>query len=480
MRGFKRVATFEELLAAARKEDAAPGLISISLQNHASRIIGSPEFQRIQGRLEDEQANLQLRHNEEKVFQNNIHSLAVEARIPKADLDYLINNMQQPPPAPQAPAPGYDFGPDRERLLAELDKRRMEDAAALKAAQLAQMAKLDMLSSRSQTPIQNIVNQYYPPAPPAPPAAPILIQPNVTNITNQAAKEGHSVHHIFLRQNPREEMASSSGSQPPPPPPGAGRVARIPIGPTGPYAPLSQVTPAIAPGGPPPPPAPAEQIPKERVPKEKGSKQKGFKDKVPKVINMALKVKKPQEKNEEKPPPGPPPPPPGGAMANMTKPAPKTIHLRLKRKKEPEQPAERIDDYANERARVVENARAAKQPKKGGKPGWAPTDDNPAPYQGAGRTLGRSATEKKMFRGVAHRLPPDLVDAAKKRLSEIGAAAQAQSSTAVRASRGLKRAQPEPLARRSILRKAEGLTSRKRRRIAERGPAGQQEFDIGF
>ena len=60
MKGFKRVATFEELLAAARKEDAAPGLISISLQNHASRVIGDPQFQRIQGRLEEEQANLGL------------------------------------------------------------------------------------------------------------------------------------------------------------------------------------------------------------------------------------------------------------------------------------------------------------------------------------------------------------------------------------------------------------------------------------
>ena len=170
-------------------------------------------------------------------------------------------------------------------------------------------------------------------------------------------------------------------------------------------------------------------------------------------------------------------------MANM-KPLPKTIHLRLKRKKaaEPELPAERIDDYANERARVVENTRAAKQSKKGaGKPGWAPSADNPAPYQGAGRTLGKSANEKKMFRGVAHRLPgPDLVEAAKKRMNELGTAA-AQSSAAVRgAARGLKRAQPEPLARKSIVRKPAEPTSFKRRRIAERGPAGQQEFDIGF
>ena len=170
MRGFKRVATFEELLAVARKEDAKPGLISISLQNHASRIINSPEFQRIQGRLEDEQANLQLRHNEEKVFQNNIHNLAVEARIPRADLEYLVNNMQQPPPAPQAPAPGYDPGPDRERLLAEFDKRRTEDAAALRAMRVADLAKMELLASRTQTPIQNITNTYYPPAPPAPPA----------------------------------------------------------------------------------------------------------------------------------------------------------------------------------------------------------------------------------------------------------------------------------------------------------------------
>ena len=130
---FRKVAPFEETLAEARKDEQyKPGILSVGLQNHASRIINDPQFQRIQGRMQQDQEALTVRHNEEKTFQNNIQNLAVTAQIPRADLDYLINHLQQPPPPPPPPPPpNNDFAADRERLLVEIEQQRMDDAKKL-------------------------------------------------------------------------------------------------------------------------------------------------------------------------------------------------------------------------------------------------------------------------------------------------------------------------------------------------------------
>jgi len=223
------VATFEEILAAARKDEQyQPGILGVGLQNHASRIINDPQFQRVQGRMQQDQEELTKRHIEETTFQNNIHNLAVTARIPRADLDYLVNNLQRPPPPPPPAPPNYDVAADRERLLAELDQRRMEDARKLKIEQLAMVARMDQLASRQREPMQQIINQFAPPAPAA------IAQPmqltNVTNntITQMATRTGNSVHHIWLRMNPQELPAQMPppGGPRPPPPPGGQRIAR--------------------------------------------------------------------------------------------------------------------------------------------------------------------------------------------------------------------------------------------------------------
>ena len=74
--GFRRVATFEETLAAARKDEQfKSGILSVGLQNHATRIINDPQFQRIQGRMEQDQEEVTKRHIDEQTFQTNIKSL---------------------------------------------------------------------------------------------------------------------------------------------------------------------------------------------------------------------------------------------------------------------------------------------------------------------------------------------------------------------------------------------------------------------
>ena len=82
-------------------------------------------------RLEDDLTQQTRDHAEQRNFETHVQGLAVEARINKSDLEYIINNLQQQPPPPAPPHPPSDAAADRERLIAELDglaqerKRRM-------------------------------------------------------------------------------------------------------------------------------------------------------------------------------------------------------------------------------------------------------------------------------------------------------------------------------------------------------------------
>ena len=134
--GLRRHQTFQEVLAAASKDGERPvGVISPQLQNYATRVINSQEFQRVKDRLVDDLETQEKQHIEQKTFTNNIQSLAVEARVNRNDLDHIIRNLQQPPaPPPQPPAPNLDAAADRVRLMAELqgmaESRQRADAAA--------------------------------------------------------------------------------------------------------------------------------------------------------------------------------------------------------------------------------------------------------------------------------------------------------------------------------------------------------------
>ena len=459
--GFRKVATFEETLAEARKDEQyRPGILSVGLQNHASRIINDPQFQRIQGRMQQDQEELTQRHIEEKAFQNNIQNLAVTARIPRADLDYLINNLQQPPPPPPPPAPTNDFAADRERLLVEIEQQRMEDAKRQKAEQTAMMARMELLASRSATPMQQIINQYHQAAPPAI-AQPTLVQ-NITNntITQQAQREGASVHHIYLKRQPESlEIASSSqsGNQPPPPP-GAGAIAG---GATGPYPvptrPAAPLAPPSGLGRPPPPPGPP------------GVKTKSKDAKEAKRVEKIRAGKQPEEEV-------------AATTGNRPASAPASGAERIlagKRGAEgssqgrgliPLQPGPRFAGVGN-----TLPSSAFVGPMGPGVP-WG-SIVGARGRLGAGQVMVKTANFQP-FTGAAQRLDPELHQIATRRMREIGIAAEeARGGEAVRRMLAGKRREPEPNAPRSMLRAPMGLESQKRRRVGAR-PAGPQQFNI--
>ena len=462
-RGFRKVATFEETLAEARKDEQyKPGILSVGLQNHASRIINDPQFQGIQGRMQQDQEELTVRHNEEKTFQNNIQNLAVTAQIPRADLDYLINHLQQPPPPPPPPPrPNNDFAADRERLLVEIEQRSMDDAKKLKAEQTALMARMELLASRNATPMQQIINQYHQAAPPSV-AQPTVVN-NITNntVTQQAQREGHSVHHIFLRQNPRDEIASSSqsGNQPPPPP-GAGAI--MAGGATGPYPVPSRAPLPIEPltgskGGRGPPPSGAPPI---------KTKSKGEAKRIEKI--RAGKAAPEEEEIE-------------ATTGNRPASAPASGAERIlvgKRGAEgssqgrgltPLQPGPRFAGTGNNLP-----SSAFIGPMGPGVP-WGSIIGGRI---GAGHVIVKT-TNVQPFSGTAQRLDPELRQIASRRMREIGIAAEEANGggTVRRLIAGNKRKEQEPSAPRSMLRAPMGVESQKRRRVGAR-PAGPQVFNI--
>ena len=112
--------TFQEALAAAARDDQRQeGIISPGLQLEATRIINSPDFQRVKDRLTDDLEVQERNHLEQKRFEQNVTNLSVDARVNRSDMDYIIQNLQQPPPPPPPPAPATDAAADRVRMMAD-------------------------------------------------------------------------------------------------------------------------------------------------------------------------------------------------------------------------------------------------------------------------------------------------------------------------------------------------------------------------
>ena len=104
--GLRKVGNYEETLAAAIKDEQhVAGIITPYLANAATRIINSPDFQRVKDRLEDDLSQQTRMHMDQTNYENNVTNLAVDARINRADLDYIVTNLQQPPPPPAPPPP---------------------------------------------------------------------------------------------------------------------------------------------------------------------------------------------------------------------------------------------------------------------------------------------------------------------------------------------------------------------------------------
>ena len=252
-RGLREKGHYEQVLAAAIKDEShIDGIINPYLANAATRIINSVDFQRVKDRMQDNLQEQEIKHLETKRFEHNVTNLAVDARVNRSDLDYIINNLQQPPPPPPPPPPSQprDDAANRASIIAELDGIAIQRDKDMRAEMVAQANARNLAAQRVETPIQQIVHQYhYQPAP-----QPIIVQPDMSSLTEVMRHYGQSVQQIMLRQQPREEIPITmmGGQGPPPGPPGAGAIAmRSGYGPA--RMPPERYAPFASQGPPPPP-----------------------------------------------------------------------------------------------------------------------------------------------------------------------------------------------------------------------------------
>ena len=159
--GLRKVGNYEETLAAAIKDEQhVAGIINPCLANAATRII-NPDFQRVKDRLEDDLSQQTRMHMDQTNYENNVTNLAVDARINRADLDYIVTNLQQPPAPPAPPPPPNDAAADRARLIAELDGLAMERERQSRQEMMAQRNAMELAAQRVATPAQEIIREFH-------------------------------------------------------------------------------------------------------------------------------------------------------------------------------------------------------------------------------------------------------------------------------------------------------------------------------
>ena len=94
--GLRKVGNYEEVLAKAIKDEQhIGGIINPYLANAATRIINNPELQRVKDRLEDDLTQQTEAHMVQTNFEHHVTNLAVDAKINRSDLDYIIGNLQR-------------------------------------------------------------------------------------------------------------------------------------------------------------------------------------------------------------------------------------------------------------------------------------------------------------------------------------------------------------------------------------------------
>ena len=104
MNGLQRRPHYEEVLnAAIRDEKSHRGLLSVPMQNYATNAINSPLFQRVQERLSNDMENQQKQIIEQRSFHDNLTRISVDARIPREDLKWVVENLKGPSPPPPPP-----------------------------------------------------------------------------------------------------------------------------------------------------------------------------------------------------------------------------------------------------------------------------------------------------------------------------------------------------------------------------------------
>ena len=194
--GLRKISTFEEMLQAALKQEKGiAGIIAPELQRSATRIINSPEFQRVKDRLEDDLVSQEKLHMERRNFENNVTNLSVEAKINRSDLQHIISNLQQPPAPPAPPPVSTHAAADRERLLAELDGMAMEREQRMRQEFIASQNAQNLAAQRSVTPAQQIINHFH-----SPQSQPQPIYVQDSSMSDAMRAFGMSFRELFLAQ----------------------------------------------------------------------------------------------------------------------------------------------------------------------------------------------------------------------------------------------------------------------------------------
>ncbi len=252
--GLRRRATFEEVLnASIVDENSQHGLLSVHMQKAATNAINNPLFQRIQDTVTNTLEKDQRALLERKDFEHSLSRISVEARVPRDDLQWLVENLQQPPPPPPQPpvAPVSEAVIDYARIAAEMDGALQRQAVETSHRALASEVRQDMQAQAVQTPMQQVIHNHhsYYVGGPTP-----MAQPQPPTLSGDMRSTGRSAHEIFVAGN---------SPPPPPPPPGAAAVFVSPqrppppqagYAPTGWFPELPQVQASTSTRPPPPPP----------------------------------------------------------------------------------------------------------------------------------------------------------------------------------------------------------------------------------
>ena len=206
--GLRRRPQYEEVLAAAHKDlSTQHGILSVGLQNFATRAINSPLFQRVQTGVEERMQGDQRRLLEEQGFQHDVQAMAVDAGVSAHDMNWVVANIQRPTPVPvpQTP-PQTEARVDYLRVAAEMDLLAQRRATQAAHQQVADQAALQMSTLAVVTPAQQLVRAHHAAAPLPPPATP---PPDTVSV--QARSTGMSVRELVAaRTRPRGTRTRST------------------------------------------------------------------------------------------------------------------------------------------------------------------------------------------------------------------------------------------------------------------------------
>ena len=195
--GLRRRPHYEEVLNAAHKDQATQhGILGVGLQNFATRAINSPLFQRVQTGIEEKMRHDQRQLLEEQGHQHDVQAMAVDQEVSQHDLNWVVQNLQRPTPAPvPPPQQPQEARIDYLRVAAEMDALAQRRAVTMAHQQVAAQATQHMTVATPQTPAQLMIRDHHASAPTLTQAAPM------TGVSAVARRTGQSVHAVHAAQN---------------------------------------------------------------------------------------------------------------------------------------------------------------------------------------------------------------------------------------------------------------------------------------